>query len=160
MLSKPATYRKSSKGVPVLKVAHRPTKCLGYRLLLNHGTPRNPKCDFSVFLSFSLFLKSHKSYFLTILGFLGFAFLTINQMTVVVFDKIESSAVFCIKCTKESVFVTFNGNIDKEYEYNCKNIEEFANTVKKVLNDTEKSIGRYINTSIRDNTLQLIKADQ
>tara|TARA_X000000368_G_scaffold280178_1_gene222235 strand:+ start:1250 stop:1585 length:336 start_codon:yes stop_codon:yes gene_type:complete len=111
-------------------------------------------------LSFSLFLKSQKSYFLTILGFLGFAFLTINQMTVVVFDKIESSAVFRIKCTKESVFVTFNGNIDKEYEYNCKNIEEFAKTVKEVLNDTEKSIGRYINTSIRDTTLELIKASK
>jgi len=141
-------------------VAHRPTKFLENHVLLNHGTPRNPKSDFFVFLSFLLFLKSQKSYFLTILGFLGFAFLTINQMTVVVFDKLESSAVFCIKCAKESVFVTFNGNIDKEYEYNCKNIEEFAKTVKEVLNDTNKSIGRYINTSIRDNTLQLIKADQ
>jgi len=81
-------------------------------------------------------------------------------MTSVVFENLDSTAVFRIKCEENRVFVTFNGNIDKEYEYNCKNIEEFAKTVKKVLIDTNKSIGRYINTSIRDNTLQLIKADQ
>ena len=81
-------------------------------------------------------------------------------MSSVVFENLDSSAVFRIKCTKESVFVTFNGNIDKEYEYNCKNIEEFANNIKKVLIDTNKSIGRYINTSIRDNTLELIKASK
>ena len=81
-------------------------------------------------------------------------------MSSVVFENLDSSAVFRIKCEEKRVFVTFNGNIDKEYEYNCKNIEEFAKTVQKVLIDTNKSIGRYINTSIRDNTLELIQASK
>ncbi len=51
-------------------------------------------------------------------------------MTPIVFENIDSSAVFRIKCEEKRVFVTFNGNIDKEYEYNCKNIEEFAKTVQ------------------------------
>ena len=81
-------------------------------------------------------------------------------MTPVVFENLDSSAVFRIKCEENSVFVTFQSKIDKEYEYNCKNIEEFAKTVQKVLIDTNKSIGRYINTSIRDNTLELIQASK
>ena len=71
------------------------------------------------------------------------------------YDDVDSSAILSLKGDDTGVFVTFRGKNPKEYAYNCKNVEKFAENVQKILNDPEKSIGRYINTSIRDNTLQI-----
>ena len=73
-------------------------------------------------------------------------------MTPIVFENIDSSAVFRIKCEEKRVFVTFNGNIDKEYEFNCENTEEFNDKVKFSL-ETKESIGKLLNNSIKEGKL-------
>ena len=71
------------------------------------------------------------------------------------YEDVDSSAILALKGDDNGVFVTFRGKNIKEYAYNCENVEKFAENVRNILNDPEKSIGRYINTSIRDNTLQI-----
>ena len=71
------------------------------------------------------------------------------------YEDVDSSAILALKGDDSGVFVTFRGKNIKEYACNCENVEKFAENVQKILNDPEKSIGRYINTSIRDNTLQI-----
>ena len=71
------------------------------------------------------------------------------------YEDVDSSAIMALKGDDNGIFVTFRGKNIKEYAYNCENIEKFAENVRNILNDPEKSIGRYINTSIRDKTLQI-----
>ena len=71
------------------------------------------------------------------------------------YEDVDSSAILALKGDDNGVFVTFRGKNIKEYAYNCENVEKFAENVRNILNDPEKSIGRYINTSIRDKTLQI-----
>ena len=71
------------------------------------------------------------------------------------YEDVDSSAILALKGDDNGIFVTFRGKNIKEYAYNCENVEKFAENVRNILNDPEKSIGRYINTSIRDNTLQI-----
>ena len=71
------------------------------------------------------------------------------------YEDVDSSAILALKGDDSGVFVTFSCKSIKEYAYNCENVEKFAENVRNILNDPEKSIGRYINTSIRDKTLQI-----
>ena len=73
-------------------------------------------------------------------------------MFVKTYEFHDSSAIFTIKMGKESVFVTYNSNIDKEYEFNCENITEFEENVSKTLKE-EQSIGKLVNTSIKEGKL-------
>ena len=57
-----------------------------------------------------------------------------------------------LKIGKNSVFVTYQSNIDKEYEFNCENTEEFNNLVNKSLVNKE-SLGKLLNSSIREGKL-------
>ena len=77
-------------------------------------------------------------------------------MTTKVFENLDSSAVFRIKVEDSSVFVTFNGNIDKIYEYSTDNVENFTKSVENSIKDPESSIGRYINAQIRSESLKLV----
>ena len=48
------------------------------------------------------------------------------------YENLDSTALFRIKLGENSVFVTYNSNIDKEYEFMCQNCDTFAEkTVKK-----------------------------
>ena len=71
------------------------------------------------------------------------------------YEDVDSSAILALKGDDSGLFVTFRVKNIKEYSYNCENVEKFAENVRNILNDPEKSIGRYINTSIRDKTLQI-----
>ena len=73
-------------------------------------------------------------------------------MFVKTYEFRDSSAIFTIKMSKESVFVTYNSNIDKEYEFNCENTVEFEENVSKTLKE-EGSIGKLVNTSIKEGKL-------
>jgi hypothetical protein len=73
-------------------------------------------------------------------------------MFVKTYENLDSSAIFTIKMGKESVFVTYNSNIDKEYEFNCENTVEFEENVSKTLKE-EGSIGKLVNTSIKEGKL-------
>lgn len=53
------------------------------------------------------------------------------------------------------VKLVFNSNKDKEYLYNCTNINEFTvECVNNILNNT--SVGKYINQQRKNNNLQEI----
>ena len=60
----------------------------------------------------------------------------------------DSSAIFTIKTVDNSVFVVYNSNIDKEYEFSCENTVEFEEKVSKTLKNNE-SIGKLVNSSIK-----------
>ena len=73
-------------------------------------------------------------------------------MFVKTYEFHDSSAIFTIKMDKDSVFVTYNSNIDKEYEFNCENTVEFEEIVSKTLKE-EKSIGKLVHSYIKEGKL-------
>ena len=73
-------------------------------------------------------------------------------MFVKTYENLDSSAVYTLKVDKESVFVVYNSNIDKEYEFKCENTQEFDDKVSKTLQNKE-SIGKLLNSSIKQQEL-------
>jgi hypothetical protein len=73
-------------------------------------------------------------------------------MFVKTYENLDSSAVNRLRIGKNSVFVTYQSNIDKEYEFNCENTEEFNDKVNFSL-ETKESIGKLLNNSIKDGKL-------
>ena len=73
-------------------------------------------------------------------------------MFVKTYENLDSSAINRLKVSNKSVFVTYNSNIDKEYEFSCENTKEFNNIVNKSL-ETKESIGKLLNSSIREGKL-------
>ena len=69
-------------------------------------------------------------------------------MFVKTYEFQESTAIFSLKVDKDSVYVVYNSNIDKEYEFNCENTEEFDVKVSNTLKNNE-SIGKLVNSSIK-----------
>jgi len=79
-----------------------------------------------------------------------------TTMATNVFENIDSSAIFRIKVEDSSVFVTFQSNIDKDYEYSTDNVENFVKSVENSIKDPKSSIGAYINKQIRSEGLKLV----
>ena len=73
-------------------------------------------------------------------------------MFVKTYENLNSSAINRLKIGENSVFVTYQSNIDKEYEFNCENTEEFNNLVNNTL-ETKESIGKLLNKSIKEGKL-------
>lgn len=73
-------------------------------------------------------------------------------MFVKTYENLDSSAINRLKIGKNSVFVTYQSNIDKEYEFSCENTQEFNNIVNKSLVNKE-SLGKLLNSSIREGKL-------
>ena len=73
-------------------------------------------------------------------------------MFVKTYENLDSSAVNRLKVGENSVFVTYQSNIDKEYEFKCNNTQEFNEKVSNTLK-TKESIGKLVNSSIREGTL-------
>lgn len=65
------------------------------------------------------------------------------------YEKLESSAVFSIKTEDSRVFVVYNSNIDKEYEFYCENTQEFDKTVTETLQNKE-SLGKLLHKTIKE----------
>ena len=78
------------------------------------------------------------------------------MMATRVFENLDSSAIFRIKVEDSSVFVTFQSNIDKDYEYSTDNVENFTKAVENSIKDPKSSIGAYINKQIRSEGLKLV----
>jgi tRNA threonylcarbamoyladenosine modification (KEOPS) complex Cgi121 subunit len=70
-------------------------------------------------------------------------------MFVKTYEIKDSSAIFSLKSGENSVFVVYNSNLDKEYEFNCKNVQEFDEKVSNTLKN-EESIGKLVNVSIKE----------
>lgn len=71
------------------------------------------------------------------------------------YEFTESSAIFAIKFDKSHVVITYNSNIDKEYEFNCENITEFEEKVSNTLK-TKESIGKLVHSYIKEDKLVAI----
>ena len=101
---------------------------------------------FFSFLSFSEILKSQ------ILRFLTFLHLFITPMFVKTYENLDSSALFRIRMGENVVFVTYNSNIDREYEFSCQNCDNFAEKVSKTLKNKE-SLGKLLHKTIKEGDL-------
>ena len=73
-------------------------------------------------------------------------------MFVKTYENLDSSAINRLKVSNKSVFVTYNSNIDKEYEFSCENTEEFNNIVNNTV-ESKESLGKLLNSSIREGKL-------
>tara|TARA_B100002019_G_scaffold289468_1_gene305144 strand:- start:1036 stop:1272 length:237 start_codon:yes stop_codon:yes gene_type:complete len=73
-------------------------------------------------------------------------------MFVKTYENLDSSAINRLKVSDKSVFVTYNSNIDKEYEFSCDNTVEFNETVNNAVKSKE-SLGKLLNTSIKEGKL-------
>ncbi len=74
------------------------------------------------------------------------------------FANINSSAINSVTIEENVVKVVYNSNIDKEYTFNCENVEEFEQNLSKELigielEESEVSVGRFINQQIKDGVL-------
>jgi len=61
----------------------------------------------------------------------------------------DSSAIFELKIDESRVFITYNSNIDKEYEFYCENTEEFTEKLSNTLKNNE-SVGKFIHSSVKE----------
>ena len=68
------------------------------------------------------------------------------------YENLDSTALFRIKLGENSVFVTYNSNIDKEYEFECENTQEFDDKVSKTLQNKE-SVGKLLHKNIKEGKL-------
>ena len=64
----------------------------------------------------------------------------------------ESSAIYSIKINESRVIVVYNSNIDKEYEFECENTQEFDDKVSKTLQNKE-SVGKLLHKNIKEGKL-------
>ena len=68
------------------------------------------------------------------------------------YENLASSAVKSIKVDEKSIYIVYNSNTDKEYEFKCENTQEFDEKVSKTLQNKE-SIGKLLNSSIKQQEL-------
>ena len=68
------------------------------------------------------------------------------------YEDLASSAVKSIKVDEKSIYIVYNSNTDKEYEFKCENTQEFDDKVSKTLQNKE-SIGKLLNSCIKQQEL-------
>ena len=70
------------------------------------------------------------------------------------YDNLISTAIKSINITDNSVIITYNSNIDKEYIFNCDNIQVFEDSLCKELISIELktggSVGRFLHNQIKE----------
>ena len=74
------------------------------------------------------------------------------------FDKLNSSAINSVTIENNVVKVVYNSNIDKEYSFDCENVEEFEQNLSEQLigvelQQSEVSVGRFISQQIKSGVL-------
>ena len=74
------------------------------------------------------------------------------------FKNFNSSAVNSIEVVDNTVKVVYNTNVDKEYTFNCENVEEFVDNLSQQLIDLELdnqkgSVGRFLHQQIKSGAL-------
>jgi RNase H-fold protein (predicted Holliday junction resolvase) len=74
------------------------------------------------------------------------------------FTNLNSTAINSVTIEDNVVKVVYNSNVDKEYTFNCENVEEFVEELSKELisielEDNQGSVGRFINKQIKDKIL-------
>ena len=84
--------------------------------------------------------------------------LNFNTHMTKTFDNLNSSAINSVTIEETVVKVVYNSNIDKEYTFNCVNVEEFQENLSKELigielDNSTGSVGRFINQQIKSGAL-------
>ena len=74
------------------------------------------------------------------------------------YDNLISTAINSVNITENSVIITYNSNKDKEYTFNCENIEQFEQAWCKELlgvdmKNEDASIGKFIHNQIKEGLL-------
>jgi len=74
------------------------------------------------------------------------------------YSNFSSNAVESVETKENSVFITYSSNLEKNYEYNCANVEDFTNNLCSVLisNELQRdggSVGAFISQSRKDRVL-------
>ena len=69
-----------------------------------------------------------------------------------IYEDLASSAINRVKVDEKLVKITYNSNIDKEYEFNCEKTEEFNDKLSNTLKNKE-SIGKFIHSCVKDGSI-------
>ena len=74
------------------------------------------------------------------------------------YQNLNSSAINSITIEDNVVKVVYNSNKDKEYTFDCKDIEQFQQQLSEQLIDIELnngkgSVGRFLHQQVRDGAL-------
>ena len=74
------------------------------------------------------------------------------------YDNLISTAVKSIEIVENQVKIVYNSNKDKEYTFDCQNIEEFQNNLQKELlgidmKNEDASIGKFLHRQIKESFL-------
>ena len=69
------------------------------------------------------------------------------------YEDLASSAVNSIKIDEKSIYIVYNSNIDKEYEFLCANTAEFNVKLSDTINK-EESLGKFIHSQVKEGSIQ------
>ena len=74
------------------------------------------------------------------------------------YDNLISTAINSINIVENTVIITYNSNKDKEYTFNCQNIQEFQQNLDKELlgvdmKNKDASIGKFLHRQIKESFL-------
>lgn len=74
--------------------------------------------------------------------------------TMKMYDNLISSAIKSINITENDVKVVYTSNLEKEYTFNCKDLDHFENSLCKELISidlkTGGSVGRFLHNQIKE----------
>ena len=69
------------------------------------------------------------------------------------YEDLASSAVKSIKVDEKSIFIVYNSNTDKEYEFICDNTAEFDVKLSETISK-EESLGKFIHNQVKEGIIQ------
>ena len=70
------------------------------------------------------------------------------------YDNLISTAINSINIVENTVIITYNSNKDKEYTFNCQNVQKFEDSLCKELISIELktggSVGKFLHNQIKE----------
>jgi|TARA_A100001035_G_scaffold230617_1_gene192594 cellulose synthase/poly-beta-1,6-N-acetylglucosamine synthase-like glycosyltransferase len=69
------------------------------------------------------------------------------------YEDLASSAVKSIKVDEKSIYIVYNSNTDKEYEFICDNTAEFDVKLSETISK-EESLGKFIHNQVKSGSIQ------
>ena len=69
------------------------------------------------------------------------------------YEDLASSAVKSIKVDEKSIYIVYNSNTDKEYEFICDNTAEFDVKLSETISK-EESLGKFIHNQVKTGSIQ------
>ena len=73
------------------------------------------------------------------------------------YDNLISTAINSINIVENTVKVVYNSNKDKEYTFNCENVQQFEDSLCKELISIELktggSVGKFLHNQIKEGVL-------